>query len=365
MRLLLINSGLGRGGKERQISELIKGSRDKITINLIVLDNDLAYDIRNTGIQILAVDRNQRHSLTSHRRIYRFIRGFRPDIIHYWDHLSFIFALEYRMFHKCVLIDGSIRYAGDIRFPLSQRMLKRASFYLSNSIVANSKAGLKLEGQQDSIKSRVIYNGIDSTRFLVPQELPPGISGLIESSIKIVMCAGFRPAKDHITLIKAASIICDTYTNVQFLLIGDGPGKKGIMDMLPSRYAEKVLFLGVRDDVEQILSICDIGILLNNIIGHAEGCSNAIMEYMAAGLPVVATNAGGNSEIIVEGVTGFLVEGFDLDQVVEKLTILINDKSIRDSFGRAAKEIIKNKYSLEVMADHYLELYKTLCDARH
>src|SRR5205809_865021 len=107
--------------------------------------------------------------------------------------------------------------------------------------------------------------------------------------------------KGHTTLIAAASESVNVHPEVQFLLVGDGPKRCHYEAMVEkSGRGENFLFLGRRNDVPQILASCDVAVLPS----LAEGLPNAVLEYLASGLPVVATALGGNLEVIEDGVTG-------------------------------------------------------------
>ena len=104
----------------------------------------------------------------------------------------------------------------------------------------------------------------------------------------------------------------------------------------------------------------DIGVLLNNTKGHGEGISNAIMEYMAAGLPVIATDAGGTPELVKDKISGFLVPAFDPEIVVGKINYLLKNEQIRKEMGQKGRKIIEAEFNLGKMVSSYLNLYQNL-----
>ena len=121
-----------------------------------------------------------------------------------------------------------------------------------------------------------------------------------------------------------------------------------------------IFFLGNRKDIPAILKSSTIGVLLNNTNGHAEGISNAIMEYMSAGLPVVATNAGGTPELVKNGESGFLVPAFDEKTIIEKIEFLLKNPNVNIKMGKRGREIIIQKFSIQKMTDNFLELYRKI-----
>lgn len=360
MRVIHIISSLGRGGKERQLFELLKGLKEDIELSLIILGQDLAYPVEDLEIEVLTLDKNKRKWPDVHRAVMTYVRKLKPDVIHYWDALSSMFAMEARLLYRIKSVDGSIRYAGKLGGSMPQKALRSLRFRLADRIVANSEAGLCVEGLLNSSKASVIHNGIDLSRFKIDSGFSAQAIGLDNNHIKIAMVAGFRPAKDHATFIKSAAELCSLYGKLQFILVGDGENRIIVQQPVPSAIREKVLFLGNRTDVEQILLRCDIGVLLNNTKGHAEGLSNSIMEYMAAGLPVVATNAGGTPELVKDGETGYLVESFNVAQVVDRLGILIESPELRRNLGEAGRQHIQSDLSLVAMLDKHMKLYQSL-----
>lgn len=355
VHILHIISSLGRGGKERQLFELVKRLKDEIDLSLIVLSKDLSYPIDDLGVKLIKFDKRARRKLSTHRSIMSHVRCFKPEVIHYWDTPSAVFAIEAKLLYRIRCVDGSIRYAGKLDRNIPQRLLKSIRFKLADRIVANSEAGLRVEGLLKSSKACVIHNGIDLSRFRANPGFSPQASGLDDNLIKIVMVAGFRPAKDHATLIKVAEALYTTSSKFQLIMVGDGENRVMVQQSVPAVIRDKVLFLGNRNDVEQILLHCDIGVLLSS---SAEGLSNSIMEYMVAGLPVVATGSGGTSELISEGVTGFMVDNAAPHQVAERIMRLIENPILRHEMGINGRKHINEYYKSEFMVRKYMSLYR-------
>lgn len=354
-RILHITSGMGRGGRERQLYELLRGIGSEFDIRLVVLSHDLAFDIGNLGIGYMAIDKAQRRKLSGHIKVYRYMRTFKPDIIHYWDYPSKIFALEARLIRRVFLIDGSIRFVDEQKTSQVTTIVKKLSFCFADCIVANSHAGLEAKKLNKSKRSKVIHNGLDMGRFKPDTAFNPSSVSMTGNLLKVVMVAGFQPAKDYLTLVSVAVRLCRAREDVRFLLVGDGPERQSVENQIPKQFKDRIICLGLRDDVEQILLQCDIGVLLST---STEGLSNSIMEYMAAGLPVIATKSGGTPELIFEGVTGFMVNLGSQDEVYNKLVILIEDAELRTRMGSSGKQRITAYFSLGKSVDAYIGLYK-------
>ncbi len=138
--------------------------------------------------------------------------------------------------------------------------------------------------------------------------------------------------------------------------MGDGQERPKMEKITDGINRDRILFLGQRVDIEEILLGCDIGVLLNDTNISKEGLSNSIMEYMAAGLPVVATNAGGNPELVIDNETGFLIENKDKEQLTDRLEKLISNNELRKKMGDKGQERIKNTFSLESFVEKHEEI---------
>jgi glycosyltransferase involved in cell wall biosynthesis len=117
---------------------------------------------------------------------------------------------------------------------------------------------------------------------------------------------------------------------------------------------EKARFLGLRDDIPQLLAASDISVLPS----HEEGFSNVILESMAAGLPVVATKVGGNSEAVIDGVTGWLVPPKNPDAMAEKIVDLLQDPQKARSWGEQGRKRVNKKFTIERMVQENIKLYE-------
>ena len=357
MRILHISSGLGRGGRERQLYELLRALRSECDICLLVLSNDIMYSFRELGLPLISVAKQQRYKPAVHLSLLKQIREFRPDIIHYWDYPSKILAFEAKFLLKSLLVDGSIRFVDEAPCNPLVRFMKSVSFKFADHIVANSMAGLEIKGFKNKKKASVIHNGIDLARFKPDPMFVLESDQLSNDYIRIIMVAGFQPAKDHRTLLLAANVLCAEMESLQFLMVGDGLLRSSAEALVDPSFRQRMLFLGLRTDIEQILLRCDIGVLLST---STEGLSNAIMEYMAAGLPVLATKQGGTRELVQDGVSGYLIDNHDVGQVIDKLRLLIQSPELRKQMGESGCRRVREHFSLDKMVSGYMELYMRL-----
>jgi glycosyltransferase involved in cell wall biosynthesis len=239
----------------------------------------------------------------------------------------------------------------------------RITFPLSDLIVGNSNAGLKSYGAPEG-KAVCVYNGMNLMRFEKlkdPNLVRNEIFGSIPSDIFIVgMVAMFHPRKDYRTLIESAIQIVTANDTMRFVLIGSGSDLSFIKSKVPSDLSDRIIFLGNLTDVESVINIFDIGVLLTNSKVHGEGISNSIIEYMALGKPVIATNGGGTNEVVIDNYNGFLIEGENIDQLTERIHFLYLNKELSSSLGANGKKLVNQKFDIEFMAKQYISIYSNL-----
>lgn len=358
MRIIYIIDSFGYGGRERQLQYILKNLKDDFEINFWILSNVIGYEIPLPADRIHVVDHKRRYKLSTIKLFLKTTKKFKPDVIYFWDIISGIYSAIYKLMTSSPIINGSIRFGGSLKKSMMNKVIRGVLYWYSDAIVANSRAGLRAEGLDNHPKSTIVYNGIDFVQFDSGHSSIRNELGIPSDAIVVVMVAGFRPAKDYNTLIKAALKVRSKYDNVWFLLVGDGLTKPDIEQTVRQNDLNNVLLLGRRNDIEDIILGSDIGILLSNIDGHAEGLSNSIMEYMAAGLPVIATNAGGNPEIVVDSETGFLVRSNDPTDVTDKIILLAKNENMRIEFGINSQKRIREEFSIDSMINSHINVLK-------
>ncbi|MDP2953157.1 MAG: glycosyltransferase family 4 protein, partial [Chloroflexota bacterium] len=150
---------------------------------------------------------------------------------------------------------------------------------------------------------------------------------------------------------------------VKLLLVGRDRGYRASLESIASSLMirDKVIFTGEREDIPELLKAMDVGTLCSL---YSEGFSNAVLEMMAAGLPVVATDVGGNREAILDGQTGLLVPPGDSSKLAEAILRLLQDKELASRMGAAAHERVRSLFSMERMIEETEQLYTELVRAK-
>ncbi len=364
MKILMVINCLRKGGRERRVLELVKSLSQKpgFSVCLVTLSDLIEYDyVHELPIRLEILKKKSDKDFSLIFRVRKIIRDFNPDVIHSWDVMSSGYLTAANMFLGKKIINGVIYDAATDSSRYDRHSFKIRLFsHLTKATVANSLAGLRAYNTPAS-KSICIYNGIDLKRFenLRPAaEVQREILGKEKSDEFVAtMVASFTPWKDQETLITAGINLCRENPEFRLIFIGDGselPAAKTRVKQ--AGLEEQVLFLGSRNDIESILQISDVGLL----ISPCEGLSNAIIEYMASGLPVIASKGGGTEELVKHGENGFLVEQKDHDGIATRLRTLMNDPELRTAMGKKGAQWIRDHFEVSRMTKEYLTLYQNV-----
>lgn len=243
------------------------------------------------------------------------------------------------------------------------------AFRLADAIVANSEAvkNYLVAGNVSTGKIKVIYDSLDLNKFSnvtkSRREICKELNLPTGENIKFVtLVANLRHAvKNQKMFLRAAAKVVQMHRNAHFILAGEWELKNELAAFAKDmNITGNVPFIGRRDNVSELLSVSEICVLTS----IAEGFSNSIIEYMAVGKAVVATDVGGASEATVEGETGYLVQS-DHDRIFAKhLNELLDNEKKSKSFGKKGREIAEWKFSLETRILKTLKLYETLSEKK-
>ncbi len=356
MKILFFIDNLGPGGKQRRLVELLKGLsvNSDFKLYLVLTKRELIYtDIYNLNVPIFYALRESKRDPKVFVTLYQIIKRIKPKVVHVWGNLEAIYALPSKMLCNVKLINGQITNAPS---KVSNGILShRITFPFSDIILSNSLAGINAYHAPKS-KSKVIYNGFDFKRLQLDKDVSAIKNELnIKTPFVVGMVGSFAKRKDYSTFIKAINEILLLRDDITFLCVGDGdflPYK----ELLNPAYQVYVKFLTHHDNVEQLMQICDIGVLTT----YTEGISNAVLEFMALKKPVVVAGSGGCNEIVENGCNGYLLEPEDVLGVKEGIINLINTPELRLKFGTNSLQIVKEKFSIHNMIKEFVNVYKTI-----
>jgi glycosyltransferase involved in cell wall biosynthesis len=359
MKILFFIESLRAGGKERRIVELLKGLKkyDDLRIELVLTRNEIHYqEIYDLNIPIhIAKRRWLKKDPLVFFKFFNLAKKINPDIIHVWGHMVAVYAVPVKWLLKVPLINNEITDT-----TIHKKLIGRdLVFNASDRIIANTHAGL-LAYKAPMAKSTVIHNGFNFDRLRNIEDAGVVRKRFgIETPFVVGMVATFSTYKDYGTYIRAALTVLEKRNDITFLCIGDGENRD-YRQAIPEGRNKRILFLGKQDHVEPIMNCCDVGILTTNTKNHGEGISNALMEFMALGKPVITTNYGGSVELIEDHISGYLIKAFNHTQLADRIIHLLENKNECERMGKKAKERIEEKFGIDRMVNRFREEYKLL-----
>jgi len=367
IRIAYILGLLGMGGAERQLFHLINGlDRDKYDILVISLsenkDEFWAKKIKKLGIDVIIIPRINRGFRAW--KIRKVILAWKADIIqgfHFYVNGYGVIA----SWLKQIPVIGGMRNLPNERHinkvPLLWRNLCICSV---TKLVCNSKPAVKILKEKYPKLSGLTYipNGVEcKTDDEIKTIRQNAENALDKDDKKIILgyVGQLIPRKNISLLIKAGVELTPLYPELTIVIVGDGWFRSELEKEVSQYGVDKfVKFIGSRDDAVELMSAFDIMCLPSNY----EGMPNVVMEAGAAGVPAVATDIAGTSDLIIDNKTGFLFKPGDKDDLVKKIKQLIDDPKLRRAMGIAARNRMKECFSVNNMADQYESLYDELLD---
>ena len=291
----------------------------------------------------------------------------RPHIVHFFlprayligAPLALITGVPTRVMSRRSLNNYQVKYP-------TLTKLERYLHRKMTAISGNSQAVVNQLHNQEQIapeKLYLIYNGIHLTSCDVGREAKRALIGLTSECLVLIVVANLVSYKGHADLLDALNEARAALPEKWVLLIVGGDSGLGsrLKERVKKLHLEHhVRFLGLRRDIPELLLISDIAIL----VSHEEGFSNAVLEAMASGLPVIASNVGGNPEAIIEGSTGLLVAPKAPSALARAIVRLANDPGERQKMGARGRARVENNFSLEACVSGYEVLYRSIWNPR-
>jgi len=372
-KVFFLLDSLNVGGTETQAVELairLDSERYDVTLGCLRARGPLLEKLAGTTVSVREFypkgGFDSVHGMYQMFRLALFLRrgGFR--IVHTHDLYANLLGIPAAVIARVPVIISSQRDLAHLDlYKTRRRVWLRRLQNLSTAVLTNANAvrdAVLAENHFAPQKVRVIHNGVDMERFSHESRdrewLAPG-----GSNEKWIVLVGnmHSDVKGHPWLIGAARAITREFPEVRFILVGDGEERKNFERQVAELGLERnFMFLGRRDDVPAVLACCDIAVLPSK----AEGLPNAVLEYLAVGLPTVASRVGGNAEIVEDGKTGLLVPPEDSSALGEALLRLLRDPGFAASLGKNGREYVASEFSFQRMIQNTDQLYTELLRSR-
>ena len=368
--LLVVIGQLDRGGTENQllrILPILQGTGLAVELYAFRTDGELAVEFEGRGVQVSGPKWQPGGCfglVSTAISFYLFLWRRRPRIVHFFLPEAYLLGGCCSLLAPrcvCVMSRRSLRNYQE-RHPF-YAWVERLLHSAVDKVLVNS-AAVRAEVLDEGVgqgKVRLIYNGVAS--FVAAEESRRDAMRrtlkISEDTVVSIVVANLLPYKGHSDLFQALEKASPSFvTDWRVLLVG---ADSGIGPDLREQIRElgleaNIFWVGSVQLVYEYLSAADIGVLTS----HEEGFSNAILEYMVSGLPVIATDVGGNSEAVVDHETGLVVPVGDQEQLVNALIALTNDASIRSRFGKAGRLRALKLFSVESCVRAHRSVYDEL-----
>ncbi|HEX6986620.1 MAG TPA: glycosyltransferase [Planctomycetaceae bacterium] len=365
IRVLLVIPTLDAAGAEKQFVLLASGlPRDRFEPHVVVLTRTGPYEepIRRAGVPITVLNKRLKADPVALGRLRRLVSIFRPHVMHTWLFAANAYgrlvakgpdAPRVVVSERCV--DS---WKSGWQLWLDRKLVARTAALVANSeSVAAFYRGVGVPAE----KIRVIPNGVelpphvpvDREAVLAEFGLPP--------DAKVVASVGRLAKQKRVdVLVWATQLLRQLTDNVYHVIVGDGPQRRYLEGLAKHFTCDHVTrFLGHRADAWRLFPCFDVFWLASDF----EGQSNSLMEAMAAGLPIIASDIPANRELIDDGRTGYLVRPGDSVAFAQYADRLLADRDLAGRLGRAARDYVAERHSVPAMIEAYAALYEELAFA--
>lgn len=365
INILHVISKLPVGGVENQLFTILRKYDQKRLRPLVCSLSDkgeMGKEIEESGIEVIPLNKlRHRFDWTIVKDIYTLIRTRDIKIVRTHQYHANLYGRLAAWLAKVPCIVASVHNVYTIDRKIHRRIINKFLARCSDKVVAVSetvkKDILTYDGLSED-KVRVIYNGIDTDRFL-------NINGsLIRSKLGISLEAPvvgtvgrLALQKGQKYLIDAVSTLREKFPQIALLFVGDGPLRNELENHVKALGIEmNVIFLGIRRDIPQILSAIDIFVLPS----LWEGLPSALIEAMASGKPIIASDIPPIREIVNSEKVGILVPPKNSNAIADSIELLLHNKNLAENISNTAKEKAFSIFNIEITAQHYTDLFKNV-----
>lgn len=346
-KILHLITSMQQGGAERQLATIVNHSH-AVTNYICSFREMKAWYLLDPNAAIVL----GRKSLWG--RIHEFrvlLLTLKPDLVYTWGVLPYILASLTTLGKTTKVVNGSIRHG--IFKKSWQGFFRLVLLQLSKYIVANSAAGLQANRLK---RGYILYNGIDPK--FDQRNWPESKNRNTGQCLNLISVANMMPYKDYFTTLEVLRILKSENYNFLYRIIGEGPLRAAVeREVLEKGLDDRVILLGNINNPEEYLSISDIFIHSSK----GEGCSNAILEAMYMGLPVIASNTGGTPEIV--GDNAILFKYQNVEELYKALKQVMEDKELRKKMAEASYSIASTRFSLLRMLEDYQQIIQQIVES--
>jgi L-malate glycosyltransferase len=353
--VMLMVRELGPGGTERQINEMAKAlDRSRFEAHVGCFHEGIrAQELRDAGVAVVRFPVRSFLSPSAFGGAWemgRYLRRHRIRIVHTFDYPLNCFGVPVAKLFRTPVILSSQRADRALNPPRYNRLL-RMTDHMVDGIVVNCEAVRRHLMNDEGVPAGLIhlcYNGIDTQVF---RETSRPVSDALTIGVVSVL----RPEKGLDTLVQAFARVRPMHPGLRLAIVGSGPELPALASLAEQLgIAGRISFEPSITDVAGRLLSIDIFVLPS----LSEALSNSLMEAMACGCAVVASDVGGNPELVTDGETGLLFERANIDDLAGKLRVLIEQVGLRDRLGEAASRRMREEFSMAASARRMAAIYE-------
>ena len=361
------------GGTEKHLAQLIAGlPTDAFRCSVVAFDlgaNPLLDGLRARGVSITSVPVGREYvpnALVQGWRLARLIRRNRYDIVQTIHQKADTYGAVIARLSGVKRLISSKRDTGQLRKPWHLFLNRRLKSLFDAFIVVAEAVRVAVIANDHLPPSRIttIYNGVDIARFIVPSAQQRTHArerlGFAADDFVVGMVAGFRPEKNHEVFFAGLLQAAPSIPSLKVLAVGAGPLLGRLREWTArTELGARTVFAGDVAEVLPCLWAMDVGCLTS---GSNEGFSNAVVEQMAVGLPMIVTDVGGNAEAVSDGENGRVIAPLDAAALSSALIDMHRNPARAASMGRASRTRVEERFSLERMCAQHIRLYRSLHD---
>jgi glycosyltransferase involved in cell wall biosynthesis len=365
VNIVHVVENLALGGLERVVVSLVRMQLrhgHRVLVLCLFGEGVLAPEVRHSGAQVIACEKGSGLDLRALATMRDAVKSFHADVVHTHNAVAHYYAALAIMGLGLGTVLNTRHGMGS--FPYSWRRERLYRLALSGSdaavlVCAAAERRFVLHRIIPKQKARIVPNGTDVDAFV--ERNTDGRRKLLEAcgasgeAVVFGTVGRLSAAKDHANLLASMGDLIDQGANAFLVIVGDGE----LRDPLREQCAQlglnaHVRFLGARSDIAELLSGFDVFVMSS----VTEGYSLALVEACAAGLPCIATDVGGNSEIVQDNRTGIVVPAGDTTQLAAAMQALCADADRRRTFGQGARKWALENGTLDSMYRRYLAIYE-------
>jgi L-malate glycosyltransferase len=359
--VFLMTNSFERGGSERQFVELacaLQPENFKVSLGCIQTKGPFRDAVGAVECFPLGGSLYRWQSIRTRYRLAGYLRRNQIAVAHAFDYYTNLTLIPAAKLARTAVVIGSQRQLGDLLTPMQERA-QTMMFRWADCVVCNSQAAADrlLQNRFPADRIAVIGNGLPPRAFAAATPALPRYPGVF----RVGMIARMNAlSKNHALLLEVAARLRVRMKDFEIVLVGDGPLRPELERKAKELGVQDVVqFLGDRQDVQAILASLDVTVLPS----ASESLSNAILESLAAGVPVIANRLGGNGELLSDD-RGVLVPPNDVDAMTAALQRLAADDSLRHALGRNARAFALDNFTIERMRSRHEDLYRRLLEKR-